>query len=67
MNIYYTANNGNKKVIEDVTQRGAYRYDANGKSYLINRDGLYDLLQVCCMGPCNTYWRTIGRYPHFNG
>lgn len=66
LTISYTANNDAKKTIENVLETGFDKYTANGKHYQINRDGLYPLLQVCCSGKCNTYWRTIGRYPTVN-
>jgi len=66
--IEYTANNGTAKVLDDVENSGFQQYkqhftDKPTKYFQINRDGQYDLLQVCCRGKCNTYWRTVGRYP----
>ncbi len=64
--INYTANNDSKKTIGGVTETHTDKFRKGGKYYQINRTGLYPLLQVCCMGKCNTYWRTIGRYPEIH-
>jgi hypothetical protein len=63
MNINYTNNSGKKASIKDVTESGIDKFKAHGRHYYIDRDGQYPLFQVCCLGKCNTYYRTIGRYP----
>lgn len=66
--IEYIANNDSKKVLEDVIETACDKFaqhfsNKESKYFQIERGGLYPLLQVCCRGKCNTYWRTVGRYP----
>ena len=61
--INYTANNGTKKTLYRVVTTSDDKFYHRDKHYQIDRTGQYPLLQVHCMGKCNTYWRTIGRYP----
>ncbi len=65
--IRYKANSDRDAVINDAAEHARDKFSAYGRGglryYQIDRSGLYPLLQVCCRGKCNTYWRTIGRYP----
>lgn len=63
LNVYYRANNGSDKLIENVSSDCNEKFYANGRYYQINNDGQYALLQQNISGKCNTFWRTIGRYP----
>ena len=65
MYVSYTSNRGKKAAIEEVTGSEDNKFSAVGKFYRIDHAGRYPLLQVCCSGSANTYWRTIGRYPFF--
>ena len=63
INLSYTANNGTVKVLALADEYVDDKFRHKGKTYQIDRSGQYPLFQVACMGKCNTYWRTIGRYP----
>lgn len=65
MYLSYISNTGKRSAVGHVVSNSEDKFLAtgNGKHYEINRDGCYPILRVCCSGQCNTYYRTIGRYP----
>ena len=65
MHVSYVSSRGKRSFIDDVISTDDSRFTAAGKLYRIDHAGRYPLLQVCCSGSANTYWRTIGKYPNF--